>query len=534
MGIPSISGESGADPVPDIQENEKVIGVEKAAGDALEIFPQRPQIYNTQSNNTTLHMDTDVEIISAIKGYVEGTPIKVDYYHQIQGNATDNSNVSIISFLADSVNTSYLRIVNMEIRLKEPMTFNYNTEVNTSEVTTTAVTYPGFNPRAGDMFVYSIDNGTTGLFKVNTIPERLAISNQTAYQFSCILVRILDTNDLESIMERVRETAYFNKKRFLSENTALLTHQEVVDLDYINKSITELIDHYGAHFYSPTDKSIWRPDAKYDPYMVAFVHKAIGRYLDKRYTMQLFEDVTDKIVWRQSLYYKLLARDNLSDLLNTASVRMVEYSAYSSVINGLVNRDAIVLDPDGDIDYMNTNIISLDSSTYTDFDKVVSLLLRYGVIAYETVKSMIVNIRSEDPLTQFYQIPILIYIMKMMKSGIETGKAVNYTIEDVPVYVDINFTSLTWKEANLESRDEWDTVSVVDDTVPEPVLIIETNGASILGIITNDGTVLYPNSADIIMVGTIATIDMHIIMQEYAITEIEGLWKVVTTNAILG
>jgi len=539
MAIPNITGGASTIPAPTVQENDKVVGVEKEPGNMLEILPNKPQIYNTQYNNNVLHYDTDIDMINSLKGYIEGTPIKVDFFHQISGRGTDNSNLSTVSFLSDSINLSYLRIVGMEIRLKEALTFNYNTETNTSEVTTTAITYPGFIPTVGDVFVYSIDNGTTGLFKVNDTPQRLSIANLTSHTFSCTLIKILNTTDLNNILDRVRETAYFNKKRFLSEHSALLTHQEIVDLDIINKTIFQLTDHYGAMFYNKIDSTIWRPDDIYDPYMVLFLHKTIGRYINNRFIMQLNNnDVEQSSAWRFSLFHKLLFRDNLNDLVNTCIVDSVEYSGYSSNINSLLNRDMVTLitaddtehDTEDHIDYINTNILSINTDGYTSFDKIISLLLNYGIVAYDLVREMSDTIRGEEKLEQFYKTPILIYLLKLIKRSIETGKSLKYTVEDIPIYLDIKFTSEAYKEAEFDDSDTWDDVQLWNDI---STFVFETNNGKVVGIITDDGTILYPRDQDISYIGSLAELDIQAVMDEYGISEINGIWKIVITNSLL-
>lgn len=527
MSIPKISGAFNEDP-PQIQENEKVVGVEKVPGDMQAILQNQPNIYNTNNNNNVLSTDNDQPIINALKAYITGTVIKVDWFHQISNNGTDNTNFSTVSFLSNSVNSSYLQIVNMEIKLRENIVFTYDQDENVSTYNGTGLMYPGFIPKIGDMFIYNVDQGKYGLFKISETPERLSISTLSANVIKFTLIKILTQEDKDKLLERVRETSYFNKQRFLSENCALLKHQEVLDLEYITKSIDKLTQHYGLKFVRESENSIFRPDDIYDPYIVEFIRKVVGCYINRIFITQLYPMFSEKEEWYRSLYSKLLDRDNIPDMINKASYQQVTFNGMSGIINSLINRYIVVLEEEGDIDYISSNILSIDTEGYTPFDRVVSLLLAHGVVSYEVLKTIVDTVRQKDLITQFYQIPILIYILKLVKSGILSGKNIQYVKEDISPYISINFTTQEYFDENNEDTPYWKSMKIIEDNI----ITIDTNGGKILGVITDSNDILYLRETDITYIETIADIDISYVLQEKNIDTLSGVWRVVLTNSL--
>ncbi len=524
MGIPSVSGSFGDKPVP-TQENEKLVGVVHQPGDASTILPEKPEIYKTKHNATSLRIGADDAIITKLSAFMNGAAVKVIWFHQISSRGDFASNYSTPSFTSDSVTTSYLRINDMEITLSAGIEFEYDTDTTTSSVTGNALTYPGFKPKVGDVFLYEIDIGVTGLFKVYETPERLSIKSGTSHSVTFTLIKIVDTEVRESLEERTRDIAYFNRDRFLNEDGALLTHQEVVDLDYIKNSILKLKRHYGNEFYDANMKSILRPDGVYDPYLVEFVHSTTGVYLNNKYIQQLFTDTL--INKNKSLFSKLLDRDNVIDLVNTASIETVVYSGFSGTLNALINRDVMVLEGDSTQAYISDTILSANTHDYTGFDRLITLLLEYGVISYVVLKELADTVRNnEDPMIQFYQIPIIIYLLKLLQDSIITGECIEYVMDDIDPYKEYVF--------NGEDTSDHDSVSSWDDStiVVDAVLEIDLNGGSVVGIRTNTGLCLYPAMVDIVKVSNLTYINLAPVMAENSLLTIEGDWIVVATNPL--
>jgi hypothetical protein len=510
VAIVKPSGSIGDIPV-EIQENEKIANVEVGLAEAANILPKQPEIYNVFHNATALSEKKDAAILNTLAGFLAGAPIRVVWYNQITSRADNNSNMTSVSFMSDSVNTSYLKIIDMELRLSEQLALSYDTDGNASVLTSVGITYPGFIPKIGDMFIYRLRGGYIGLFKLTDTPERLSIATGTAHKVSFTLLKLLETEEYAALEERVRATAYFNKKRFLTEPGALLTHQEMVDLQYIRKQLTVLMNHYGNKFYNSANDSIFRPDGVYDPYMVDFLHRTCGTYLNTRYVVQLYTNHTD-YNWDRCILAKLISRDNLTDTIKTTRNITIECSVYSSIITALLNRQVVLLDVAGTDTYLSTGILSLDSGDYTDFDRLVTLLLVHGVISYEILKGLADDIRNQADMTQFYQIPVIIYLLKLLSGAIESGVDVKYVAERIEPYIEQVFTAAD---------------------APDNVLETDLNGSTVVGIVTNTGQVLYPNNGDIVTVSDVTLINLDLVMAENSIDTIEGNWKLVLTNNLI-
>lgn len=523
MGVSSISGSLTNKPIPH-QENERVVNAEFRPGDARAILPNQPEIYNTKHNATALRIGSDDAIVSKLAGFISGAEVKVIWYNQITSRGDFASNFSTPSFGSDSVNTSYLRINDMGIVLSGPIDFEYDTDTTTSTVSGTALVFPGFQPKVGDLFVYAIDKGVIGLFKVNETPERLSIKSGTSHSVNFTLIKIMDSAVRESLDERTRETAYFNKERFLLSDGALLTHQEVIDHEFITRTIEKLKRHYSNEFFDAGMESVVRPDGVYDPYLVEFLHDTSGAYLNDKYVIQLF---TDKLVnYNNSIFSKLLDRDNIDDLINTVAIEKVTYSAYSGTINALLNKFKLTIVGDSTEPYFSSNVMSLNIDDYTPFDRVVTLLLEYGVISYLVLKDLAATIRNEDPMVQFYQIPIIIYLLKLLANSIVTGESVKYITDNIAPYNEFYFTS--------EDLSQWDDIADWDDgfILEDAVLSVNLNGGSVVGVRTNDGTCLYPTEDSISIIDGITYVNMAPTMTEYNIPSVVGTWVLVVTNPL--
>ena len=493
-----------------VQANEKVVSVTPSPSNASAILPTQPEVFSTYGNATALGLNKDSAIFNTLKGYVAGTSITVVWFNQITSRASNASNTGTMDYSSSSTYKSHLQINNMEVKLQGAIDYEYDEEENISAITGECLTYAGFRPKIGDLFIYEISTGVKGVFKIDQTPIRQSIHRESTHRVHFTLEHFLDTENYNAILDTVREVAYFDKKRFLTEDCALLTHQEVVDLAYLEKQKVVLLRHYGNTYYDKDCDSIFRADGLYDPYMVDFLHKTMGMYLNDMYVVQLFNNVEYKD-WTRSIFHALLEQDDSEGFILKYHPHKVEYSAHNTTITALLNKYVILLDDAEANDYFAANIMSLDINTLSDFDKLLVIYIKYGAVAFTLLKSVIETVRDADTEDEFYQIPIVVFLMNLLSTSIHDGSQARLIEVDVDPYVSFIIT---------QEMVETTTVS------------IELLGGNIVGIITDDGTTVYPTSTDITLVDGVTTIDLADIMSEMDITEITGEWKVVTTNPL--
>lgn len=364
----------------------------------------------------------------------------------------------------------------MEIKLPSEMSFSYDTENAISTLSGTCVTYPGFNPHPGDVFVYRIDNGQYGLFRIINTPERLSIRTGTMHSCEFTLDHILDTETYQQLEDKVRQQAYFNKQRFLMESSALLTHEEMLDYKLLLKQYEMLSKEYVRYFYDQTVKSFIRPDGIYDPYLVDFIQKVCGSYVYEKYVMQLLPSIKDMFNV-DLLWDKLLDRDNVGFIADTAEV--VTYTVDSKEVRptGLINRKYLRYSADGEDTITCFNIASWNASTYTKYEHVVAVYLLYGIVEHLKIQELVELVRTAPLEEKFYQIPVLLFFIRKLINALKTGAPLKYTTTDIEPYVTFKI-----KETDVDENN---------------VLNISLNGGTPVAVVAADGEVLYLDDVDI-------------------------------------
>lgn len=477
----------------------------------LDIIEERGSIKETYRNSTVLNAQRDISVINRLKEFIPGTPIKVEWYHQMASDLDMGSNVSSVSFISDSVNTSFLLIKDMEVLLQESMNFDYDPESGTSVVTGECLLYPGFVPKVGDLFIYQISAGDIGMFKVSTQPMRLSFRNNTSYRINFTLVKKLETEDMVALEERTRETSYFNKRRFLQTEGGLLTEQEVFDLEYLDKKLEDLERIYSTRYYSVEFNTFLLEGEAYDPYITNFYRKSIGSYTNNNYIELLLHNDSLKY-WNRSLYALLLGENVGESYLNTCVVKTTTYGQYNSLISMLHGKKMIELDVEGEGVYIDGGILSIDTEAYSEFDKLVTLFIRNNALSQDGMVTILDNILNTTMKEGFYQIPIMMFLIKNVSRAIRSGAQTNLVSKDVNPYINIPFTKLDMEDG---------------------VVTIESTENRVVGIVDDQGNIINIDDGLIEVTETTTTVDLTVILITLGIVEIVGEWFLIASNNLL-
>lgn len=490
---------------------------EKTAADVL---AEQPEIYDPYSNATALDEVRDKTIINHLKGFLSGTPIIVNWYHQITSNATTSSGTTTPSFMSDSVNTSFLRIDRMEIKLDAPMEYNFDEELSQSKLSGVCLTYPGFTPKIGDLFLYQISPGKIGLFKVAKNPERRTLHNATAHMVTFEMLKMLTTSDYQAMEERVRQRGIFDKQRFLNEDGALITHQEAQDLEYLTDKIDDLIHIFGRRYYNTEYRTFLIDETLYDPYVTKFYRELCGSYWDNHF-VELPQSMGILDNWDRSLFATLLGQNPWGTPMLTCKHEPVSYDKWSSLFTMLHGKSFVMLTDTVDeeageelVDYVSESIFSNNANTQDDFDKLVTLFLDQDTLSTTLLKQAIENVTQLDSEHGFYQILILVFFAKVVINTIHTGKATEIVNRVVEPYIHIPFT-----QDDLDT--ETNTVTI--NTLLNKAIALLDDQDELINI--SDSLVTYDDST--------LTVDLSSIMATLEITEIPGTWHIVVSNHLL-
>ena len=529
MGLSTESGSLNTTLSP--TDNENVVNVVTETPTVEEHLDRQSFVTDSTHNQTALTEVRDQDIIDCLIGYQSGAPFIVTYFHKMDSRAVNQSGLGDLSFGEDSVHHSLLRINNFEFRLKAALDFSYDANNPASTWNGTAAVLPGFEPKVGDLFIYEIEPSKLALFIIRSSPRRLSIKVNTSHEVDFEIVKILTGDDTASILERVRDEAYFNKQRFLSEDTALLKKEEVIEIQYIDQKYNELVTYFVDTFHDKlTYSSFIRPDDCYDPYIVEFIKQTVDLSNQNVWVENLLpkHDNHRKTVWNKILLPKSL---DWSNVYGSTYGTLLELTPVQYRVSSLLNRVYLTVTPtpdpeyDDNLDlipptteegypttpYISANIGNLDISTYTSFDKLLMIYLEYELIDINHLKDVIATIYDESDINQFYYLPIILFLMNRVKYGIQTGNNIELLEKTDDVYRDIEFTD-------------------TDDNLVANVLTIEGIDIDIVGVLDDNGDYVDISEADITDVPTGVELSLVAALGLMGLTEVTGTWKVVIKN----
>lgn len=487
---------------------------------AQDRLASRPAIFDTYSNAVALDSVRDDVIINQLKNYIQGTPILVTYYHQISSNASNSSGQVSPDFSSSGVNISFTRIEKFELKLMAEMSYSFEEGSSASSITGQAMTYPGITPKIGDLFLYSISPGKIGVFKLSKNPERRTYHNATAHVISFDLWKFLDTTTYQQIEERVRESGVFDKQRFLNEPGALITHQEVLDLSYLEERVASLIRVYEDRYFDSNRNTFWLEGGAYDPYLVDFYREAISCYTSNDHTYIRLPQCPELLRNKQrSLYASILGTNPWGTPLLTWQEVVVEHNQYSSMITSLIGESLVFLTATSTDDsvlneYISSDILSMVPGAQDTFDKLVTLFLEQKSLCTAHLKYCLDNVLTIGITEGFYQIPILIYLSKLAIKAIHYGgqhaELVNYPLDP---YIHIPFTA---EDVDIETNE------VTIDTLQNKAIALLDDNDELINI--SDSVITYTD--------TTLTIDLTAILLALEIETVSGTWKIVVNNTL--
>lgn len=542
MGLLPLSGSANTTSSP--TNDARVEDVNSDVPTTDDVLKRKDYVRDTYHNRTSLSVTRDQDVLNALKGYSEGTPVIVTWFHNMESNAVKQSNISSVSFLSDSVDQSFLRINNFEFRVKSGFDFSYDNEETRSELTGQGLVFPGFIPKQGDLFLYELEPGKLGLFKVTNTPSRLSIRSGTSHEFTFKLHDIVGNTELNLIYERIREEAYFDKRRFLQESASLLTRDDITCLKYIEEKYDEMINFMMTNFYDDNEHdSFIRPDGVYDPYLVDFILKTVNTFQLGKRIIQLVQNAPSL---DQTFFYKLLKPKTVSwkNYIPNMDITSRELSAVETQVNSLINREYLVattlyeyttppdentatqqelddydalIDAGMDVEggnvyrYISDNIGLTDQESFSDFDTLIAFYMDQNVVDTTILVDLCDNYYDWSEMDKFYRLPILMYLLRVVEHAIITGQPIRLTKANQLPYIEIPF-----KEG--------------DDNLDGDLLTIISPDAKVISLLDHNGNTLFIESIDITYNDEGFVIDLENVKAEESVVTIPDSWKVIISN----
>ena len=364
----------------------------------------------------------DSKIIQAMAEYVSGIPVTVTFYHVINNDTFGRSFSTDFDRELDPVHTSYLKILNFQMRLKDSMQFNYEQESTISQQTGEAVLYPYFCPNIGDVFLYTLPNNRVGLFKIIEAPIRLAIHDTTHHEIKFKLMEFMSKAMQDKLEASVSEIAHFNLKRYLADSGALLTSNETDILNKANSCYTVLVNAYGEEFYNRDVYNTFIEDVRlYDPYIIEFISRIVETNKLPGYPTQL---MANPVNWKRSFWYKLLDPKMVPDniLIHKAARTLYKVNYRTARINALANRHYLELDPNSEFSYPPFKIPCEYTDKVISIPMQITLYLEQGKVRPSALMKLASDVLSMRRIARFYYIPIVLFLLKKLILALSSGK----------------------------------------------------------------------------------------------------------------
>lgn len=419
MAIPPLSGSLSSASQPS----------EGTPVDRADVFETTPIVKDVTVNRNAYVAEDYPRTSTLLTGYVEGATLTVTYYQSLTGGQGRQS-ITDLTALRDNINIPLLKIAQFEMKVPSAFTLAWDGEAAESTVTGDAVVYPGFAPKIGDVFIYTLSSGQVGAFVVGAV-EPLSYYNERLHRVSFHMRSVATAELVQLLEDRVKKRVVFDKQLFLSGNRTLLTEDSYA----LNRTLLQmrrvLAQYYYREFYSVELDSVLRPDGIYDPYLVQFLNELVSYNDVRRRARQLYPLVDQ--TYRHSLWARLLDSYNLG-LDDLCEVHQTQYkhNTYLDVgITALVNRQFVLLRPElqdtpsDELPEFTSAGYVLSSAFYSkNTDDMTAFEQRvYTAITTRTLPDVAAFIAADvdtyhqgEKLAQFYHIPLTIRLMDIARS----------------------------------------------------------------------------------------------------------------------
>lgn len=258
----------------------------------VDVLQAAPFVRNPQVEQAAISPEVYPAEYSALLGYVDGSRITVTYYHRVVGGS-DHRTAPIDGVSASHlVHTSYRQIHNFEMTLREGFAFSYDDGEGEGTTTGEAVTYPGFRPEIGDLFLAPLGDGYVGEFKI-TRAQPLSFRAQRVHLIGFVRNRLVGAPEMEELRLAAVQTLYFDKQTYLGDFKTLLTQEGYTHQQQLRRLREVMAGHYLRQFYRAGGDSVFDLDGVYDPYLVQFLNRKLSFASTGRRPAQLYPRVEE-------------------------------------------------------------------------------------------------------------------------------------------------------------------------------------------------------------------------------------------------
>lgn len=222
-------------------------------------------------------VDTRVIPLASILQHVAGSSWEVNFYSQV---VDTNSELGPQQLNVQPAFQQYCLIQGMELKVITPLQQEQDSESKSMIITGQAITYPGFIPNKGDMFLADIGDGREGIFTVTSAEKKTHLKD-SYYEISYEVVSYSDTapDRRADLGRKTIRTVKFVRDFLLFGQNPQIVESEYTQREEMQVVLAELIGYYFHDFFSIEKQTLLVPgqaDTTYDPFLTAAVVELIS------------------------------------------------------------------------------------------------------------------------------------------------------------------------------------------------------------------------------------------------------------------
>lgn len=333
-----------------VNESTRMDPRNKYAANAADYDHLAP-IHDTFTTQTALNPDRYPEQYKQLLAYPKGFPMVVPYYHRQDPAIDHRSMVVDISVDEDAIHGDLTKINNLEMKLEESLQFTVQEEDNSTQLTGSAIMYPGLEPFVGDIFFMEVDNRQQLVFMVNVV-EPTTYRQERYYKVKFSSFTQLTASLLERIEAAVTSTCYFERRKYFGESQlTFLSFQSWKNLKELEKYRKSIAQDLVNFFFDADAESFFRSDGIYDPYVTEFLRSKLTVKDNGVHPLQLLVPLEN---FHRSIWYKFILAENcenLEDVWQFCNIKYKDPKIFVSSFNSLIDRNYVELAPSGGIMY---------------------------------------------------------------------------------------------------------------------------------------------------------------------------------------
>lgn len=234
--------------------------------------PKPPAITITKPNFRSNVVDTKYVPESSLLTNIEGAPWIVNYYRGIRGA---DQGVSGQRYSRDAVHEQYIKILNMELRVTNPITYAQISESKQSQQTGSSHVYPFVIPNVGDMFTADVGDGREGIYQV-TVSDKRSLYKEGVHYIEYILINYATDELMGDLEHKTVDTLVFVRDFLTYGQNPLVEPEDFAIIKELEHTRRGMLEQYLKSYGSNEFMTLIVPgqaNATYDHFLMKGIKK---------------------------------------------------------------------------------------------------------------------------------------------------------------------------------------------------------------------------------------------------------------------